>query len=107
MHVGDVVQANILAATTENPEARNQVYNIGTGQALSLNELFALFKRTYPDLTPTYREARVGDAPASCPDIAKARDLLDYEPQYSILTELEGTLKWYAANLPALRRFGT
>src|SRR5207244_3392596 len=41
-YIENVVQANLLAATTENAEALNQVYNIAVGERTSLNELYDL-----------------------------------------------------------------
>ena len=43
--IENIVQSNLLAATTQNPQAVNQVYNIGLGQETTLNELFDLLKR--------------------------------------------------------------
>jgi UDP-N-acetylglucosamine 4-epimerase len=43
-YVTNVVQANILAATTQNAQAINQVYNVACGQRTTLNELFTLIR---------------------------------------------------------------
>lgn len=43
-YIKNAVQANILAALTENPEAVNQVYNVAFGQRTSLNGLFEILK---------------------------------------------------------------
>jgi len=43
--VGNVVQANLLAATTNKPQALNQVYNVGVGERTSLNQLFQCIQR--------------------------------------------------------------
>ncbi|MDO9265106.1 MAG: NAD-dependent epimerase/dehydratase family protein [Desulfosalsimonadaceae bacterium] len=40
-YIDNCVQANILAATTENPAAINQVYNVAFGERTTLNELFS------------------------------------------------------------------
>jgi UDP-N-acetylglucosamine 4-epimerase len=94
-HVENVVQANILAATTESPEALNQVYNVAVGARTTLNELFELLRsRLEPacphlkGFRPTYREFRPGDILHSLADISKARRLLGYAPTHTI-TELQ------------------
>src|SRR4051812_19913013 len=42
--IENVIQANLLAATTENPEAVNQVYNVALGDRTTLNDLFILIR---------------------------------------------------------------
>ncbi|MEF0861960.1 NAD-dependent epimerase/dehydratase family protein, partial [Acinetobacter baumannii] len=42
--IENTVQANILAATTENEEAKNQVYNVAVGDRTTLNDLFNAIK---------------------------------------------------------------
>jgi UDP-N-acetylglucosamine 4-epimerase len=63
-YVKNVVQANLLAATTGNPEAIGGVYNIACGKETTLNELFAtLKKKAAPDskCPPVYEKPRAGD----------------------------------------------
>jgi len=104
--VANVVQANLLAATTDRPEAVNQVYNIALGERTSLNELFANIQaglsRRDPALRvipPVYKEFRAGDVRFSLADISKARELLGYKPLHSFSEGLEMALDWYRANL--------
>lgn len=94
--VANAVQANLLAATTGNPEALNQVYNIAVGERTTLNELFELTRSQVNahghdarNQTPVYREFRPGDVPHSLADISKARKLLGYAPQYRVADGLE------------------
>ena len=42
--IDNVVQANILAATTTNEAAVNQVYNVAAGDRISLMQLFSTFE---------------------------------------------------------------
>ena len=84
-YVGNVVQANLLAATVENPDAVNQVYNVAANEQTSLAELFemlrALLARRYPhvqSVVPEYRDFRVGDVKFSRADIGKAKRLLGF-----------------------------
>lgn len=85
--IANVVQANLLAATTPNPDAKNQVYNVAVGDRTSLNELYAQLHRhllpRYPRLAeaqPVHRDFRAGDVRHSLADIGKAERLLGYAP---------------------------
>ena len=105
-YVENVVQANLLAACTENEEAINRVFNIAYGERTTLNELFELIcdnvTRSSPDSAkarPVYRDFRPGDIRHSLADITKARDLLGYEPEYSVGGGLEKTAEWYLKNV--------
>jgi len=109
-YVANVVQANLSAATTENPEAANQVYNVAVGERTTLNQLFyELRKRLLPQFPhlaqfkPLYREFRAGDVRHSHADISKARKLLGYEPTHRIDEGLDEALQWYVTNLSPTR----
>jgi len=105
-HVKNVVQANLLAATIETPEALNQAYNIAVGRRTTLDELFALLRdrlaSRHPGLAglkPVYGAFRSGDVMHSLADVGKARRLLGYEPTHSIEQGLDESLDWYEKNL--------
>jgi len=104
--VANVVQANLLAATTPNAEAVNQAYNVALGQRTTLNELFhslqsALRKKdpVLPGQKPVYRDFRPGDVRHSLADIAKAQRLLGFAPSHSIQAGLELAMDWYRQNV--------
>jgi UDP-N-acetylglucosamine 4-epimerase len=108
-YVGDVVQANILAACAEHPEAVAQVYNVGRGCSTTLNQLFDLIQqqstaisKAYKKSRPVYRDFRVGDIPHSVANIEKAKSLLKYSPEYSIEAGLKHACKWYLDEMNAL-----
>jgi UDP-N-acetylglucosamine 4-epimerase len=108
--VQDVVQANLLAATTTNPEATGHCYNIAAGERTTLNQLFAILRSsveaagaTVASRDPAYQPFRAGDIRHSLADISKARRLLGYEPQYTLRQGLEQTLDWYGRLTAALR----
>lgn len=101
-YIDNVVQANLLAATTENPEATNQVYNVAVGDRTTLNELFwHLHENLLPHFAhlkgfePTYRDFRVGDVRHSLADVGKAQQLLGYEPSHRIDEGLAVAMRWY------------
>ena len=88
--IANAVQANLLAATTQNPDARNQVYNVAVGDRTTLNTLFTLLRdklqaHGVPASTqPVYRDFRDGDVRHSLADISKAATLLGYAPTQRI-----------------------
>jgi UDP-N-acetylglucosamine/UDP-N-acetylgalactosamine 4-epimerase len=105
-YVENVVQANLLAATTQNEDALNQAYNIAVGDRTTLNDLYraihdGLRRRNpaLPEQKPTYREFRVGDVRHSLANVDKARRLLGYAPTHTMPQGLELALDWYVANV--------
>jgi UDP-N-acetylglucosamine 4-epimerase len=104
-YVANVVQANLLAATTPDPQAVNQVYNVALHSRTSLNELFALLKerlRDFPHVgasQPVYADFREGDVRHSEASISKAQRLLGYAPTHQIEEGLDEALVWYRQNL--------
>lgn len=105
-YVENVVQANLLAATTTNEDAANQAYNIAVGDRTTLNDLYraihdGLRRRNpaLPEQKPTYRDFRVGDVRHSLANVDKARRLLGYAPTHTMPQGLELALDWYVANV--------
>jgi UDP-N-acetylglucosamine 4-epimerase len=101
-YVANAVQANLLAATTRNIEAVNQVYNVAVGERTTLNELFGLIRRLlavrdrhFEGVKPVYRDFREGDVRHSQADIGKAALRLGYAPTHRIANGLELALPWY------------
>jgi UDP-N-acetylglucosamine 4-epimerase len=108
-YVGNTVQANLLAATTENNEATNQVFNVAVGDRTTLNDLFeairSILEPRFPhlrDYKPQYRDFRAGDVRHSLADITKARTLLGYEPSHRIREGLVEAMDWYVSNITAV-----
>lgn len=104
--IDNVVQANLLAATTENPAALNQVFNIAIGETTTLNQLFHSVQETLrrgdlsiPEQQPIYQEFRSGDVRHSHADITKAHRLLGYRPSHRIQEGLELAMDWYRRKL--------
>ncbi|WP_126445792.1 SDR family oxidoreductase [Sulfuricystis multivorans] len=105
-YIDNAVQANLLAATTENPQALDQVYNVAVGERTSLNQLCAFLVKhlseRYPqlrDFKPIYRDFRAGDVRHSLADISKAQRLLGYAPSHRIDAGLEAAMAWYIEHL--------
>ncbi|MCG8070373.1 MAG: NAD-dependent epimerase/dehydratase family protein [Candidatus Thiodiazotropha taylori] len=105
-YIDNAVQANLLAATTTNPEATNQVYNVAVGDRTSLNQLFTKIRDILADrfdylsdLAPVYRDFRAGDVRHSLANIDKASSLLGYQPSHNIDQGLTEAMSWYVDDL--------
>ncbi len=103
-YIENVVQLNLLAATSENPEAANQVYNVAVGDRTTLNQLYENLRvnlagkfRHLTAAKPVYRDFRAGDVRHSLADISKAKTLLGYAPQYRVGEGLKEAMDWYVA----------
>jgi UDP-N-acetylglucosamine 4-epimerase len=104
--IENVVQINLLAATSIDPDAANQVYNVAVGDRTTLNQLYEqlhlnLLPR-FPHLQnakPTYRDYRTGDVRHSLADISKAGNLLGYQPTHHIGEGLKVAMDWYVQYL--------
>jgi len=106
--VANVVQANILAATTVNGAAVNQVYNLALGDRTTLNTLYALIEervlRAQPELEPRaleYRPFRDGDVRHSQADIGKITALLGYAPTHRVGAGLDEATAYYLSAMGA------
>ncbi|RBP07332.1 UDP-N-acetylglucosamine 4-epimerase [Roseiarcus fermentans] len=108
--VDNVVQINLLAATTRSPDAVNQIYNVAVGDRVTLNGLYGELKRLlsphHPrlaDARPIHREFRAGDVRHSQADIGKARRLMGYAPSHRFAEGLLLTVRRHveAARQPA------
>lgn len=99
--IENTVQANILAATTQNDEAKNQVYNVAVGDRTTLNDLFNAIKAalnengvTYTK-EPVYRDFRAGDVRHSQASVEKIKNLLGYRPEFVISQGIDQVMPWY------------
>ncbi|MGY6217751.1 SDR family oxidoreductase [Methylolobus aquaticus] len=99
--IDNVVQANLLAATTTAADARNQVYNVAVGERTTLNQLFELLRAELKehdvccDKAAIYDDFRAGDVRHSLADITKAGQLLGYAPEYPIRAGIRRSMPWY------------
>jgi UDP-N-acetylglucosamine 4-epimerase len=105
-YIDNTVQMNILAATAENSDAANQVYNTALNDRTNLTELYAMIQDRLVTLKPdlkiqeaTYRDFRAGDVMHSQADISKAQNLLGYEPTHKINEGLDEAMEWYQKSL--------
>ena len=105
-YIDNVIQMNMLAMTTTNPDAVNQVYNTAFGERTTLNQLvnylkeyLSEFDSKIADVEILHGPNRQGDIPHSLACIDKARKLLGYIPEYSMRDGLKEAVKWYWHNI--------
>ena len=105
-YIDNVLQMNILAATSSNSDAINQVYNVAVSENNSLNQLYQMLEERILNKsnnlfkkTPIYRDFRIGDVKHSLADINKAQRLLGYNPKYTLSKGLDESIDWYMRSL--------
>lgn len=105
-YIENVIQMNMLAMTTPNLEAVNQVYNTAYGERTTLNQLVAYLKEFLSEFDPDIANVEIihgpnrqGDIPHSLACIDKAKALLNYNPSYSMRDGLQEAVKWYWNNI--------
>lgn len=105
-YIDNVVQMNLRALETTNPEAINTIYNTAFGERTTLNQLIGYIKEFLCEYDPKiadveviYGPNRAGDIPHSLASIDKAKRLLGYAPNYSMRDGLKEAVKWYWENI--------
>lgn len=104
-YIDNVIQANLLASTTQRQEARNQVYNVAVGDRTTLNQLYSHLRQCLAPygvdeaVQPVYRGFRAGDVRHSQADISKIRNLLGYAPTHTVEQGLAASMQWYVNHL--------
>ena len=99
--VANAVQANLLAATTQDSAARNQIYNVAVSGRTTLNTLFGGLKAALESngvdykKSPVYRDFRAGDVRHSQADIGKSQRLLGYVPTHDMRAGIVVVMPWY------------
>ncbi|MBU1668590.1 SDR family oxidoreductase [bacterium] len=101
-YIENVIQANILAGTTDNPKAFGEAFNTAIGGRETLNNLYRAIanglKENLPDLEikePIYRDFRAGDIRHSNANIDKMKEHLEYEPTHTLEEGLNASIQWY------------
>lgn len=105
-YIDNVIQMNELAISTDKIEAVNTVYNTAFGDRNTLNDLVGYLKEylinydsKIADVDVIHGPNRAGDIPHSLASINKAKELLGYNPQYSLQEGLKIAVEWYWNNL--------
>jgi UDP-N-acetylglucosamine/UDP-N-acetylgalactosamine 4-epimerase len=105
-YIDNVIQANLLSLLTTNEKAINTVYNVAYGDRNTLNDLMGYLKEYLSDfdskisnIEVTYGPNRAGDIPHSHASIDKAKENLNYNPQFNLQKGLKEAVQWYWENL--------
>ncbi len=105
-YIDNVLEMNELAMLTNNPKAINTVYNTAFGDRNTLNDLvkylklyLSEFDSKIAEIPTIYGENRIGDIPHSLASIKKAKDLLNYNPKFSMQSGLKEAIGWYWNNI--------
>lgn len=105
-YIDNVIQMNMLALSTDNPQAVNQIYNTAYGERTTLNDLVKYLKEflsthdsEIANIEPVHGPNRAGDIPHSLANVDKAKLLLGYAPKFSMKDGLKEAVEWYWNNL--------
>jgi UDP-glucose 4-epimerase len=97
--IQNVVNANLLAATSPNPLAGESA-NIACGERISLNAMLAKMQQILgTNIAPEYLPPRAGDVKDSLADIGAAKALIGYTPEVYFNDGLERTVSAYKSTL--------
>jgi UDP-glucose 4-epimerase len=101
--VGDIAAANLAVSRAEG--LTHDVFNIGTGQEVSLLELVAAITEAAgidpADFVPVHEAPRAGELLRSCLDVSRARDDFGLAPPIALTEGLRRTLDWVRTLPPA------
>ena len=105
-YIDNVIQMNELAMSTKNVATVNTVYNTAYGDRNTLNDLvgylkefLAKYDERIANVEVIHGPERAGDIPHSLASIAKAKELLGYDPKFSLQEGLKEAVDWYWKNL--------
>ena len=105
-YIDNTIQINLLAATTDNNDATDQIYNVALNDRTSLNKLYKMIEDRLIERTeglkkkePIYRDYREGDVRHSQANIDKAKKLLGYDPKHLISNGMDEAIDWYISSL--------
>ena len=89
-YIDNVIQANLLSLVTTNEKAINTVYNVAYGDRNTLNDLMGYLKEYLSEFDSKisnveviYGPNRAGDIPHSHASVDKAKENLNYNPQFT------------------------
>ena len=94
-----MVEANLKACQAPE-ECAGEAFNIAYGAEESLLHVYDVLCETLNlDTKPEFGPERQGDIKFSNADITKAKEKLNYDPDYDFETGLKLAIDWYKENL--------
>jgi nucleoside-diphosphate-sugar epimerase len=95
-YIDNAVSANLLACEAPGSVATGRVFNIGTGESHTLNELYSTVADQLGfSSKPIYGFPRAGDIRHSLADITRAANEIGYQPVAHFHDGLQKTVAWY------------
>ncbi len=95
IYIDDVVDALIVLAK----KGKNEIYNVGSGKEISLNEVFIQVKKLLgTNIKPIYKSVTVLETERSAVDIKKIQKVFGWKPKTGIKEGLLKTIAWYKKN---------
>ncbi|WP_121667584.1 SDR family oxidoreductase [Mesonia aquimarina] len=105
-YIDNVVQMNMLAITTDNATALNEVYNTAVGDRTTIKSMAENLRAFLSELDPKIAEVdinygpnRQGDVPHSLASVEKAKKNMGYQPTHRFEEGLKEAVQWYWENL--------
>lgn len=95
IHVIDIANAHIKAAEILNGKKGLEVFNLGTGQGYSVLEIINKFNELGLKIEYEIVEARKGDVAEVYADCSKAKNILKWQPKYSLYDMVNDTIKYF------------
>jgi len=105
-YIDNVVQMNLLAITTDNQKALNEVYNTAVGDRTTIKSMaedlrtyLSVYDSKIADVAIEHGPNRKGDIPHSLASINKAKQNLNYNPTHVFKEGLQEAVDWYWEHL--------
>jgi UDP-glucose 4-epimerase len=94
--IQNVVHGNLLASEAPAERVSGKVFNIATGNRVTLNQTVEILRRaTGYSGEVRYAAERSGDVKHSLADISRAKESFGYEPLVDFREGIERTVAWY------------
>ncbi len=93
VYIEDIVRANLLVLELDE-NFKEPIFNVSSGKETSLNQLyFAIAKLLNKEAKPSYLKERPDELKRYCLDYSKIKNVLGWEPKYSLEEGLKKRLK--------------
>ncbi len=93
VNVRDVARANLIAS--EHPNAAGKIFNVCTGVETRLLDLLDVLYELFPNSPkPEFAAPRAGDLYRSIGSPQKAKDVMGFQAQVSLVDGLKETVEW-------------
>lgn len=98
-YIENVIEANLKALQAPS-EVAGEAFNIAYGgREYLIDVYYSLTKALGKDIEPNYGPGRAGDIKHSNADITKAKEKINYNPEWNFKRGIEEAIEWYKENL--------